>query len=307
MMARQILIKCIKRIKPLYAVANRLKAKREAKLSFAKIDSPPIIIYQMGKVGSSTVYESLVGASLSNPILHLHFLSRDLSEHRCTMKQAGIYPLPYHIYLGEATRTLLDKHQDFPIKIISLVRDPIAFVISDLFQNPYFADESVQTGTGSIDPQKASNYINRKLSDANTFTYIYEWFNKELKTVFGIDVFAEPFPLETGYAVYSRGNIEALVIRLEDLSKQGPKAISDFLGLRDALILKQSNTRNNSKEKEAYQEVQDNVAISPFLCRKIYSSKFVKHFYNEAMIDKFTSTWAKRSTNANTRVQSILL
>lgn len=298
--ARQMLIKFIKQIKPLHVIANTLKAKYEATISFSNRDSPPIIIYQMGKVGSSTVYESLVGASLSNPILHLHFLSRDLSEHRRTMKQAGIYPLPYHIYLGEATRMLLNKHQDFPIKIISLVRDPIAFVISDLFQNPYFADESVQTGTGSIDPQKASKYINRKLSDLNTFTYINEWFNKELKTVFGIDVFAEPFPLEIGHAVYSKGNIEALVIRLEDLSEQGPKAISDFLGLRDPLILKQSNARTNSNEKQAYQEVQDNVAISLSLCKKIYSSEFVKHFYSEAMIDKFTSIWAKSSANAST-------
>jgi len=291
--AAQVLIKFIKQQKPIQAIANAHKAKREAAFAFSNPNSPPIIIYQMGKVGSSTVYKSLMEASLSNPIIHLHFLSRDLHKHRRTHKKAGVYPPPYHIYIGEAVRKLLDKHQDFPIKIISLVRDPIAFVISNLFQNPYFAGESLQSDTGSIDPQKAVRYIGRKLSDPKTFTYMYEWFDKELKTVFCIDVFANPFPLDTGYAVYSKGNVEALVIRLENLSGNGPKAISDFLALGDPLVLKQSNIRANSNARAVYQEVKENVSISQSLCKKIYSNKFVRHFYNEEMINMFTANWTK--------------
>jgi len=293
----------MKQIKLLRAVAFTLKAKREATSALSNPDSPPPIIYQMGKVGSSTVYKSLMNTSLSKPILHLHFLSQDLSKHRHTLKQAGVYPPPYHIYLGEATRKLLNRHQDVPIKIISLVRDPIACLISDIFQNPYFAEESILTDTGLIDSQKASRYIDRNLSDPNAFTYIFEWFNRELKTVFGIDVFAEPFSLETGHTVYSKANVEVLVIRLEDLSEKGPKAISDFLGLGDPLILEQSNIRDNSKEKGAYLEVLENLSLSPSLCKEIYSSKFVKNFYSETMISEFILKWAKNSSKLSNQRQ----
>jgi len=36
---------------------------------------PPILIYQMGKVGSSAVYESLKKYGIQNPLHHVHFLS----------------------------------------------------------------------------------------------------------------------------------------------------------------------------------------------------------------------------------------
>lgn len=291
--SRQIILELPKKIKPLQSIAYAREAKRKATRAFSNPDSPPIIIYQMGKVGSAAVYKTLLDASLSNQVLHLHFLSQDLPEHRNRYKLAGIYPPPYHFYLGEAFRKLLNKHQSFPIKVISLVRDPIARMISDVFENPYFAGESIQTDTGSIDPRKAGKYISHKLGDPDTFKYIYEWFDKELKTVFGIDVFADPFPLETGHAVYSKAGVEALVIRLEDLSGKGSKALADFLCLGDQLILKESNVRTDSTEREAYHKVRESVSLSPSLCKEIYSSKFVKHFYNETMIDDFISKWTK--------------
>lgn len=124
---------------------------------------------------------------------------------------------------------------------------------------------------------------------------MYEWFNRELRTVFDIGVFAAPFPVETGHAVYSKGNVEALVIRLEDLSEKGPEAISNFLGLDEQLVLKQRNVRAQSVASEAYQRVKEEVSLSLPLCKKIYSSKFVKHFYSEDMTNKFTLHWTKSS------------
>ena len=294
---RQKLSKFIKRIKTHNPITKTLRAKREAAFAFSNPGAPPVLIYQMGKVGSSTVYRSLLAASLPNSIFHLHCLSDDLITQRSNLKKAGVYPPPYHIYLGEATQKQLNEHPDFPIKIISLVRDPIALKIFDIFQNPSFTEESIQTDTGLIDSQKASKYINNTLSNSQGFPYIYEWFNKELKTVFDIDVFAQPFPLEAGYAVYSKANVEVLLIRLEDLSEKGPKAISDFLKLENPLDLKRNNSRDNSKDKDAYHEVHKSISLSLSTCKQIYSSDFVKHFYNESMINTFLSKWVKSSIN----------
>ena len=67
------------------ALKGRIKNKL-AKYPFAeslkiKIQSfreyPPILIYQMGKVGSATVHETLLHANLPHPIYHIHFLSYD--------------------------------------------------------------------------------------------------------------------------------------------------------------------------------------------------------------------------------------
>lgn len=270
-----------------------LIAKCDAAYAFSNKRCPPIIIYTMGKVGSSTVYKSLSRASLPNPILFLHFLSDDLPIYKQAHRNAGIYPFPDHLYLSEATRRQLKKHKNFPLKVISLVRDPVAITISNLFQNPQFAEQSVLDGMGAIDLQKAGAYLNRELICQHSFPYIYEWFNKELKAVFGIDVFAEPFPLDKGFAIYSADNIEVLVIRLEDLSGNGPQALADFLGLPAPLILKGSNIRAGTNEKTIYQKLMENVSLDPAACKAIYSSDFVRHFYSEALINVFIAQWTK--------------
>jgi hypothetical protein len=282
-------------LKLIQASRNKKDAWRQAELAFSDPATPPILIYQMGKVASSTVYKSLAEASLTNSILQIHFLSNDLPEHRETIKEAGIDPPPFHIFLGEALSEAISKHPASPINIISLVRDPVAFVVSDIFQNPYFASESIKTDEGKIDPVKALDYIERELRKPETFSYVYEWFDRELKTVFGIDVFARPFPTEDGYGVYSNGKVRALVIRLEDLSERGPKAMQEFLSLKEPLVLKQSNVRAETEEADTYREVMGKLSLSPSLCREIYSSSFVKHFYNEELISKFISKWTKSS------------
>lgn len=277
----------------LIATYLQTKASYEAWRAFSNKEIPPILIYQMGKVGSSTVYNSLVNRSLPNSILHIHFLSDALPEYKIAHERAGVFPAPYHMFLGDAMRKVLKKKQDFPVKIISLVRDPVAIVVSALFENTHFHKELLTAGKDNVDLKKTIDYFNRYLGDTNYFAYVYEWFDKELKDVFGIDVFATPFPKERGYARYDNKNISALVIRLEDLSNKGAKAISDFLCLDGPLELQETNVRATTKHANEYREVLQGICISPEVCKEIYSSRFAKHFYSDCMIVKFMEQWSK--------------
>ena len=275
----------------LEAKAKAFKASIKARSAFSNSNIPPILVYQMGKVGSSTVCRSLETTSLlPNSVLHLHFLSKDLAEHRKVHERAGIFPPPYHIYLGEAVQKTLANRKNFPIKVISLVREPIAFVVSDIFQNPHFASESLQASTGLIDPQRVSAYVEKELRNVNSFAYLYEWFDRELKTVFDIDVFKTSFPVDVGYKSYSEGSVEALIIRLEDLSEKGPKVISEFLDLDDRLVLKRSNIRSESDTRGAYQEVLKRISVDLLLREEIYEHNFVRHFYSETQCVSWLST-----------------
>ena len=65
-------LKNIKR--ELYSRARSFKERSEFYLRDFDAN-PPIIVYQMGKVGSSTVYRSLVNSYLKNPVYQVHFLS----------------------------------------------------------------------------------------------------------------------------------------------------------------------------------------------------------------------------------------
>ena len=267
----------------------RILAEREARHAFSDPALPPVLVYQMGKVGSSSVYDSLLNADLRNPVLHLHFLSEDLIQYREELKRAGWSPLPYHIYLGEAVRKVLPRH----CRIISLVRDPIAFVVSNLFENPYVATGMPLTRRKTLDAKKALGYLERELAGPDAFTYVNTWFERELHRVFGIDVFGEPFPKELGYAIYGSASAKALVLRLEDLSREGPKAIASFLDLPAPLELRHSRVATESESAEEYRDVLSNVCLDASLCRQVYSSRLVTHFYDETSIEGFISKWTR--------------
>lgn len=272
-------------------ITMKNRSELEAKQAFSNTNIPPILVYQMGKVGSQTVYHSLINAMIPNPVMHLHFISEDLPDHIDTHEKAGI-SVPYHLFLGEAVRNILLKNPHSACKIISLVRDPIAFTVSDLFQNPYFASGDVMLGSGNIDPEKARIYLEGELKKPETFEYVDEWFDREIKRVFDIDVFEESFPVELGYAVYKKKNVEVLILRLEDLSDKGPYVISKFLGLDNPLKLTNSNVRNRTAGAGIYQRVLQEVRFDPSLCREIYTRRFVKHFYSNSMIERFISRWS---------------
>jgi hypothetical protein len=279
-------------MKRLRSLKKRLKAREKVKTAFAHTENPPVLIYQMGKVGSNTIHKSLKNTALSDQLLQLHFLSDDLAARLKKFKKAGKYPYADHFYISLYVRKALEKYKGKPIKIITLTRDPIAIVVSNLFQNSHLARKKITSG-GVIDPEKATKYIQDIICKPDTFKYIFEWFNKEMYTVFSVDVFSEKFPVHKGYTKYTKGNIELLVIRLEDLSNIGPAIISDFLNLQEPVELIDDNLRSMSKDKSLYDKVLRDTKISPQSCLEIYSSDFVRHFYDDKYVNKFMSKWTK--------------
>ena len=91
----------------------------------------PVLIYQMGKVGSSSIYMSLKEIM---PTFHVHYLRKDLMD-KINKNQInrGFAP-PEHLV---TSKMVLKKYikKDKPLNIISLVRDPIARNMSAFFEN----------------------------------------------------------------------------------------------------------------------------------------------------------------------------
>lgn len=272
-------------------LAMRTHARLFTEYAFSKSQYPPIFVYQMGKVASTTVCTSLNQARVKNSVFHLHFLSDDLPRHIATHKNAGFRVVPYHLILGTAVRKALLKHRDTTCKIISLTRDPIAFVISNIFQNPKLVKADIENDFGEVSAEKVGDYLNRRLSVPDEFSYQDNWFDREIKKVFGIDVFEQPFASDVGYQTYVGDSAELLLIRLEDLSSKGGRAIAEFLGLSQPLELMQRNVRSSAKGSSEYEALLKNFHLDRRLCREIYSRKLVRHFYNDEMIEGFISKW----------------
>ena len=280
------------KLKALLGGGQKIAANGEVYLGLRRSERPPVLIYQMGKVGSTSVSSSLRAARVKNYLFDIHFLSKDLNQYKKFYIDSGIVPIPYHIDLGIALRKRIIRNHSDRFKIISMVRDPVGRQISDVFQNPEIMEMNIRNSDGLINKDKTVGFINEKFCDLKTFEYIFEWFNRELKSVFNIDVFSSPFNRDFGWKVYHGENADALVIRMEDLSVVGENVISEFLDTPNKITLFQSNVRSQTPEAKAYNYVKNTVKVDKELCKEIYNSQFVRHFYTNPQIKAMTEKWS---------------
>lgn len=239
-----------------------------------------ILIYQLGKVGSSSLYKTLVDISTGFEVIQLHFLSEKFQNRAFNQER-------YEWHLGQikAVENYRDQHPDRKVKVISLVREPVGRNISDLFQNPkYYLDEGQSLQNISV------NDLIDKFKKNNSFDYTLNWFDNEFKEYTGIDVYDYPFDKEKGYSIFSANNFEILILQMEALNRVYKTVLSDFLGVSVA----QLNLANQSAKKSSgylASQLKEKITFSQQSLTSVYSSRYVKHFYSEEDINSFTRKW----------------
>lgn len=255
-----------------------------------KDDSKPVLVYQMGKVGSRSVVDSLETAT-NRPLHHIHFLSEELI-HKVTLRhrEQGL-DLPPHI---EASRTVRETilNPGRPCDVITLVREPIARNISAFFQNLATHDLTLES---SVDD------MIRVFKEDYPHGQPLSWFGYEVQPQLGIDVYAQPFDPAKGWAVFERGPIRLLLLRCETPDEAKSEAIAEFLGLGGFEI-----TRANESAVKAYRDVyksfRDQITFEPSYLEKMYESRYMRHFYSPSEIEAFRERWSCQREPAPTSV-----
>jgi hypothetical protein len=112
------------------------------------------------------------------------------------------------------------------------------------------------------------------------YSYVFGWFDREIKSVFDVDVFAHSFNKREGYVQIHKEMVDLIVVRVEDLLTLLSTHIASFLDHELELIM----GRQRKKSDPAYSEVKNRLTLSREACEKIYQSRFVQHLYSTDMI-----------------------
>jgi len=227
----------------------------------------PIFVFQMGKVGSSTVYYSLKNQLPNRFILHAHDFKPD---HKRIVKVRALYK---HF----------KKHPERPLKIITLVRDPIGRNISGFFQEyeryvgrPFRHDDFSVEELRNIFLEK---YNHRAPLD---------WMDR-LKSHFDIDVYAEPI-LPSHYKRYQSGSVECLLLRHDIDNEEKARILQDFLGL-DHLEIENYNQSIRHVYGAKYREFKQALTLPKDFLQKMRSSRYYTHFYTAEEIQGQCAKW----------------
>lgn len=232
-----------------------------------------VIVYTMGKVGSSTVSTSIKAAGLK--CLDVHFLhkTRILTVLSSYFGDPEIDIIPENILDSLLAYNALIRQDK--IRIISLIRNPVMRNISAVFQNtPPRLSEDARAILARLRayPVRTPDY----------------WFETDFIPTTGVNVFEEEIDSEADHFRFSRGKLEILLLKLEADDHRKAALIGDFVGREIAL------TRANESAKKIYYDIYRTIAGAPRAIRDSYieeclNLKYFRKLYSAREIDEFAT------------------
>lgn len=254
---------------PLLALSELIRAQ-----------SHPILVYQMSKVGSTSVCAALKGAGFRP--LHVHYLGPMWEQVWEKYRNSPVTP-PLHLSVERLLRPYL-RWTSHRLKVVTLFRDPIDRHISSAFQT-YDRD--------GFEVNEAGSTIDRLRDDILAglgLDYCSEWFDRELRSVFKVDVLAAEFDKESGYSIVRGPRADILTLKLETLDRNW-STLAGFVGR--PIEPNRMNVRSGQREAEIYREVRRRLRLPRRSVEKYYDHQWMRHFYTGQEIAALCQRWSE--------------
>lgn len=306
---------------------KRVLEKVEADRNVEDPAKGPVLVYQFGKVASKTVTETIAKLAPQCEVIHVHGLTSQfwsrMQEYGegnndgasflrvCRQLEGESAELRLRI---EATRGVPPSERRWKWRVVTITREPMALTLSGLFHLaehviPSFSKPGHHHSAGverihqaltrqiaaygAEDPGEPTDFLERACRAS--FRQMEEWFDYELKGVFGNDVYAEPFDRDRGYSIIRNDFAEVLILRFEGLFDVLDEALAAFVGGSADTAKASRSDRNKTNNKgygDAYQDYLKALKLpADFLSRR-YDTRYTKHFYGPEEIAGFQRRWS---------------
>ena len=239
----------------------------------------PILVYQMSKVGSTSVCAALRDAGLRP--LHVHFLGPMWEECRKAYGESGAPP-PIHLSVERLLRPYL-RFTSHRLKVVTLTRDPIGRYVSSAFQTARRDGYDTEDVGGTVERLRGEILQGRGID------YCADWFDRELRAVFGVDVLAYDFDRQGGHSVVEGSRVDVLTLKLETLHDNW-HTLSEFV--RRPVESARTKQRLALKGADSYRKVRDQLSLPREAVEDYYDHPWMRHFYTEGEIVAFCDRWS---------------
>lgn len=260
-------------------VNGKMKTLLDFFYRYKKIKNEVILVYTMGKVGSSSIYYSILDNvaqihSLDTEIPTKYFTSKD----RSTWIGHLVSRIIWRSVIKRVRKCVVNSEK---VKIITGVREPISRNISSYFQGMKVEE---------LKNCNSDDILNEFYTVTNHTVPLY-WFDCEIKRHLGIDIFDYNFDKEQGYTVLKSGKYEIFIYRIEDLDRV-INEVEEFVGAHNFKYTKK-NITNKKLKSDLLSNFKNNISFSKESIQAMYNSKYMNHFYSKAEIQEFEKKFIK--------------
>ena len=242
-----------------------------------------VLVYQMGKVASASIHQSLLQTNVN--VIRLHRMNprniKAVKQEHLLRKAA-----PLDESLGLYVYEHLKKSKK-PAKIISLIREPVGRNISAYFQN-LDSFEQLRNAHSHLEVDELMNHFFEKYNHDVPLN----WFDIEMKTTTGIDVFNYEFPKDKGFRTIHCEPYDLLLMRYDLTDDMKADLISNFLDLTSFAIIRKNEGMSKSYAKE-YKELLSKIKVPAAYVERMLASKYVHHFFSDDELESIRKNWMR--------------
>ena len=261
----------------LVTLARRARARIDAARCLSA--PSPVVVYTAPKSGSTSVERGLRRAGV--PTLKAHFLGPAHDRSGARWRERGL-PAPTHHHVeARLLRHLASGGQR--LHVVTLVRDPVARVVSSAFQAP----ELWRDAEAGVDVLTAT--LTRRIEAQARREEPLRWLAEDLEPALGLDLRGEGFDAEGGATRYAAARAELLLVKTEALDRH-EGTLSAFVGR--PVTLSRENVRAEGRGAALYAEVRARLRLPGDVLDGLYGSEWVRLLYTPTEIERFRARWA---------------
>ena len=277
---------------PLTILKKHLKAWKIRKHIFNSVlDSRPIVlVYQMGKVASSSIYHSLKKYPQHCHTFHTHILTAKRIEAKVAKRSISLFNPDWRIQRSkDLLRNIIEPGH--PAKVITLVRDPFARSISSFFEI------SSSVSKAPLDPVAAMHYLESAFFEETNLLHPDYWFDKEFNHALRLDIFDYPFNPEQGWLRFSKSPYEVLVLSIDLPDKEKAEQISKFVDI-PGFEFERKNTSPPGGCFELYNSFKAHIRFPKDAIDKVLNTQYCRHFFDAVRRDALRERWQVKNTSS---------
>jgi hypothetical protein len=247
-----------------------------------RLNKDSVVIYQMGKVGSSSIEKTLKEKGIH--VLHLH----------------KIYYSDIYFY----DLTIVDRFKKFratilffimniifkrcSCKVITIVRDPMERTLSQMFHHIDLLIYSRSRKNSRKEVNANDLFKEIFYNDINT-CYAQQWMTSEFNPSMGINYLNCDFDQKKGFGLAESKNKKVLFLRFEDLNSFD-SIIGEFCGVKD-FKLKSANRSSNKWYSDLYKSFENQMLIDKDVFDSMYKNSFYNKFYGDESLEAKSKRW----------------
>jgi len=266
-------------------IGRSYTASKQVALWRMRRTEPPLVVFSMGKTGSTAIARALHDAT-GEPVFQVFRLEPERLAQAERRYRAGHPRAPFagahHLW---ESQYLLRKPpgERAPWTVITTVREPIAQAVSAFFHGAGLRQRLAAHPT--VDA------LVEALVDEHWTRPPVRWFDREFAPALGIDVYERTFDPAVGFGVIDTEAVQVLLLRQENLDA-APALLAHFLHRHDPVPVPARNEGAGRAYAERYREFLATARMPDRLLDEAYGSRYARHFYADSELADFRRRWS---------------